>query len=95
MQNLCRMLAGMGAQIDGVGSNCLIIEGVERLHGGEFDIGPDVLEIGSFLGLGAVTRGELRIKGVRPDDLRMVLHVFKNRLGVNCWFDEDDAGGGG
>lgn len=89
VQNLCRMLAGMGAQITGVGSNCLTIEGVERLHGGVFDIGPDVIEIGSYLGLGAVTRGELRIKGVRPDDLRMVLHVFKNRLGVNCWFDED------
>ncbi|NUQ37783.1 MAG: UDP-N-acetylglucosamine 1-carboxyvinyltransferase [Caldilineales bacterium] len=95
VQNLCRMLTGMGAQIAGVGSNCLIIDGVDRLQGsdhlpgGAFDVCPDVIEIGSYLGLGAVTRGELRIKGVFPDDLRMVLHVFKNRLGVNCWFDGD------
>lgn len=89
VQNLCRMLKGMGAQIEGVGSNCLHIEGVERLHGGEFTVGPDILEIGSFLGLGAVTGGELRIKGVIAEDLRMVLHVFQNRLGVHCWFEGD------
>lgn len=89
VQNLCRMLQGMGAQIDGVGSNALHIEGVDKLHGGEFTIGPDILEIGSFLGLGAVTRGELRIPGVDPGDLRMVMHVFRERLGVNCWFEGD------
>lgn len=90
VQNLSRMLAGMGARIDGIGSNTLTIEGVERLHGGEFEIGPDLLEVGSFLGLGAVTPGELRIKNIYPDDLRMVLYVFKERLGVNCWIDGQD-----
>ncbi len=90
IQNLCRMLEGMGAQIDGLGANTLIIHGAEHLHGGEFTIGPDLLEVGSFLGLGAVTPGELRIKDVRPDELRMVLHVFRKRLGVNCWLDGSD-----
>ena len=90
VQNLCRMLVGMGAKIDGIGSNTLVIEGVEHLHGGEFEIGPDLLEIGSFLGLAAVTPGELRIKNVYPDDLRMVLYVFQKRLGVNCWLDGRD-----
>jgi UDP-N-acetylglucosamine 1-carboxyvinyltransferase len=84
------MLEGMGAQIDGLGANPLIIHGAEHLHGGEFTIGPDLLEVGSFLGLGAVTPGELRIKDVRPDELRMVLHVFRKRLGVNCWLDGSD-----
>ncbi|NOX60596.1 MAG: UDP-N-acetylglucosamine 1-carboxyvinyltransferase [Chloroflexi bacterium] len=90
VQNLCHMLQGMGARIDGVGSNTLVVEGRERLKGGVFDIGPDILEIGSFLGLGAVTPGEIRIKQVQADDLRMVLYVFRERLGVNCWLDGDD-----
>ncbi|MBX7237122.1 MAG: UDP-N-acetylglucosamine 1-carboxyvinyltransferase [Caldilineales bacterium] len=90
VQNLCQMLCGMGAQIDGIGSNCLTIQGDGHLHGGEFTIWPDLIEVGSFLGLGAVTPGELRIKGVNPSDLRMVLHVFQQRLGVNCWLEEDD-----
>jgi len=90
VQNLCRMLVGMGAKIGGVGSNTLTIEGVECLHGGEFEIGPDILEVGSFLGLAAVTPGELRIKNIYADDLRMVLYVFKERLGVNCWLDGRD-----
>ncbi len=90
IQNLCRMLEGMGARIEGVGTNTLTIQGAERLHGGEFTIGPDLLEVGSFLGLGAVTPGELRIKDVRPDELRMVMHVFRHRLGVNCWLDGTD-----
>jgi len=90
VQNLCRMLVGMGAKIGGFGSNTLTIDGVESLHGGEFEIGPDLLEVGSFLGLAAVTPGELRIKNIYPDDLRMVLYVFKERLGVNCWIDGQD-----
>ena len=92
VQNLCRMLIGMGAAIEGVGTNTLRIEGRDRLHGGEFEIGPDLLEVGSFLGLSAVTPGEIRIKDVRPDELRMVLHVFRDRLGVNCWLEETDVG---
>jgi len=90
IQNLCRMLAGMGAHIEGVGTNTLTIIGAEHLHGGEFTIGPDLLEVGSFLGLGAITPGELRIKDVMADELRMVLHVFRRRLGVNCWLDGND-----
>jgi UDP-N-acetylglucosamine 1-carboxyvinyltransferase len=90
VQNLCRMLVGMGARIGGMGSNTITIEGVERLHGGTFEIGPDLLEVGSFLGLAAVTPGELRIIDIYPDDLRMVLYVFQERLGVNCWFDGRD-----
>jgi UDP-N-acetylglucosamine 1-carboxyvinyltransferase len=90
IQNLCRMLMGMGVFIDGIGTNTLTLVGAERLHGGEFTIGPDLLEVGSFLGLGAVTPGELRIKDVRPDELHMVMHVFRRRLGVNCWLEGSD-----
>ena len=90
VQNLCRMLSGMGATVEGIGTNTLIIHGQDRLRGGEFTIGPDLLEVGSFLGLGAVTPGEIRIKDVEPDELRMVLHVFRGRLGVNCWIDGRD-----
>jgi UDP-N-acetylglucosamine 1-carboxyvinyltransferase len=90
VQNLCHMLCGMGAHIEGVGSNTLTVYGAERLRGGEFTIGPDLVEIGSFLGLGAITRGELRIRGVNPADLRMVLHVFRERLGVNCRLEGED-----
>ncbi len=92
VQNLCRMLQGMGAQVQGVGTNTLHIVGREHLHGGEFTIGPDLLEVGSFLGLGAVTPGQIRIKNVRPDELRMVLHVFRDRLGVQCWLESHDRG---
>ncbi len=90
VQNLCRMLVSMGAHIEGIGSNTLHIQGSDRLHGSECTIGPDLLEVGSFLGLGAVTPGTLRIKDVRADDLRMVLHVFRERLGVNCWLEGTD-----
>lgn len=90
VQNLCRMLVGMGAQIEGIGSNTLRIQGAKRLHGTECTIGPDLLEMGSFLGLGAITPGVLRIKSILPDELRMVFHVFKERLGVNCWLEGDE-----
>jgi len=90
IQDLCQMLIGMGVQIQGVGTNTLTITGAQHLHGGDFTIGPDLLEIGSFLGLGAVTAGQLRIKNVRPDEMRMVLHVFRKRLGVNCWLEDND-----
>ena len=79
----------MGAQIEGIGSNKLTIQGVERLGGGEFTISPDYLEVGSFLGLGAVTRGEIRIHGVVPEHMRMINLVFADRLGVNMHMDGD------
>ncbi len=90
VQNLCQMLCGMGADIEGIGSNCLTVHSDGHLHGGEFTVSPDLIEVGSFLGLGAVTPGEMRIKDVNPTDLRMVLYVFGERLGVNCWMDGRD-----
>jgi len=81
VQDLCLMLSGMGAQIDGIGSNTLTIHGVDRLSGGEFTIGPDYMEVGSYIALTAVTGGELLIKGAAPQHLRMVRLVFE-RLGV-------------
>ncbi len=83
VQDLCQMLSNLGARIAGIGSNTLTIEGVEQLGSGEYRISPDYLEVGSFLGLGAVTRGELRIHGVVPEHLRMINLVFRERLGVN------------
>jgi UDP-N-acetylglucosamine 1-carboxyvinyltransferase len=81
VQGLCRMLGAMGAHIDGVGTNRLEIEGVERLGGGTHRIQPDHTEVGSFIGLAAVTRGELLIRNAGLEHLRMIRLVFR-RLGV-------------
>jgi UDP-N-acetylglucosamine 1-carboxyvinyltransferase len=81
VQDLCRMLCQFGAQIEGIGSNTLIIHGVERLSGGEYAIGPDYMEVGSYIALAAATGGELLIKDAAPEHLRMVALVF-GRLGV-------------
>ena len=89
VQDLCHLLNSMGAHIEGIGSNVLTVHGVERLHGTEFTLGPDYVEIGSFLGLGAISRGELRIGPVRPGDLRMIRWVFEKRLNVNMYLDGD------
>jgi UDP-N-acetylglucosamine 1-carboxyvinyltransferase len=89
VEDLCLCLNRMGARIAGVGSNVLVIEGVDRLHGGEFEVSPDHIEIGSFIGLGAVTRGTLRIKGIRCEHLRMVDWIFRKRLGVRMHFESD------
>ncbi len=89
VQDLCQMLVGWGAQIEGIGSNKLIIHGVDKLGGGEFTISPDYLEVGSFMGLGAVTRGEIRIHGVVPEHMRMINLIFSDRLGVNMHMDGD------
>ncbi len=83
VQNLCHLLNSMGARITGIGSNVLTIEGVDRLHGTEFTLGPDYIEIGSFIGLGAVTRGEMRIGPVNLDDLQMIRWIFERRLNVH------------
>jgi UDP-N-acetylglucosamine 1-carboxyvinyltransferase len=72
----------MGASIDGIGSGVLVVEGVPSLHPARLEVGPDHVEIGSFIGLAAVTNGEIEIEGVRPDDLRSILLTF-NRLGVH------------
>jgi UDP-N-acetylglucosamine 1-carboxyvinyltransferase len=82
VQDVCHLLNTLGARIEGIGSNQLVIQGVERLGGGEFTISPDYLEVGSFVGLSAVTRGEIRIHGVVPEHMRMINLVFGERLGV-------------
>jgi len=81
VQDLCKLLVSMGAKIDGIGSNVLRIDGVELLGGADFSIGPDYMEIGSFIGLTAVTRGELAIEGIEPGDLRPLKVAF-GRLGI-------------
>jgi UDP-N-acetylglucosamine 1-carboxyvinyltransferase len=82
VQDLCRFLVAMGGSVRGIGSNVLEIEGVKELAGAEFSIGPDYMEIGSFIGLTAVTRGELEIEGVSADDLRPLKLAF-SRLGIS------------
>jgi UDP-N-acetylglucosamine 1-carboxyvinyltransferase len=81
VQDLANLLVQMGAHIEGIGSNILTIEGGRLLGGTEFTIGPDHIEIGSFVGLAAVTDSAITIEGVRPPDLRATLLGFE-RLGV-------------
>ncbi len=89
IQDLCNMLNLMGAKITGVGSNILQIKGVEKLHGCEFTIGPDFMEIGSYIGLAAATKGSITIKGVREKDLRP-LRISFSKLGIR-WEVEGDV----
>ena len=88
VQELCQFLNGLGASIENVGSNTLHITGVSRLHGGECTIGPDYLEVASFIGAAAVTRGQVRIRRAAPQHLEMVRLVFR-RLGVT-WEEEGE-----
>lgn len=81
VQDLARMLVAMGAEIQGIGSNTYVVTGGKPLHGTQYEIGPDHIEIGSFIGLAAVTNGQLTIDGVRGDDLRATLIGF-DRLGI-------------
>lgn len=81
VQDTARVLVAMGAHIEGIGSNTYVIEGGRPLGGAEYTIGPDHIEIGSFIGLAAVTDGDVTIEGVRPDDLRSTLLGFE-RLGI-------------
>ena len=89
VQELCQMLNSLGAKISDIGSNTLHIEGVESLHGGEFRIGPDYLEVVSFIGAAAVTRGEVRIHNAGPQYLDMVRIIFR-RLGIQWTVDGED-----
>jgi UDP-N-acetylglucosamine 1-carboxyvinyltransferase len=82
VQDLCRMLNRMGAKITGVGSNILRIRGIDRLSGTEFTIGPDYMEVGSFIGLAAVTRGELEIVDAAPQFQRMTKIAF-GKMGIS------------
>lgn len=88
VQELCVMLNLLGAKITGIGSNTLTIEGVAKLHGGEFTIGPDYLEVVSFIGAAVVTHGEVRIRKASPQYLDMIRIVLR-RLGV-VWVVEGD-----
>lgn len=81
LQQLCKMLNRMGAKISGIGSNLLIIEGVTELGGTEHTMLPDMIEIGSWIGLAAMTRSELTIKNVSWDDLGQIPTVFR-KLGI-------------
>ena len=89
LQQLCRMLNSMGAQITGVGSNLLHIEGVEKLTGCTHRILPDMIEIGSFIGLAAITKSEITIKNVCYDELGLIPSVFK-KLGIKILRKGDD-----
>ncbi len=89
VQNLCHMLNGMGAQISGIGTNCLTIQGVERLSGGEFRVEADYLEVVSYIGAAVVTGGEIRIRQADPHYLPMVALVFR-KLGITWQVEGND-----
>lgn len=89
IQDLCRMLNSMGANISGIGSNILKIKGVSKLHGTDFEIGSDYMEIGSYIGLAAATKGSIRINGIKSLDLRPLKIGFQ-KLGIS-WVDEGDS----
>ncbi len=89
VQDLCHFLNCLGARIENIGSNTLHIEGVERLNGGEYTIGPDYLEVVSYIGAAVVTGGEIRIRQAAPHHLDMVRLVF-GRLGVSWEVEGED-----
>lgn len=86
---LCKMLNSMGAKIEGVGSNLLTIEGVKELHGCRHRLLPDMIEVGSFIGLAAMTQGDITIKNVSIEHLGLIPQVFR-RLGIEIWQRGDD-----
>jgi UDP-N-acetylglucosamine 1-carboxyvinyltransferase len=106
IQDLCRFLVSLGAQIDGIGSNVVRVQGVDRLNGGTWRIGSEHIEVASFIGLAAVTGGDVTIDDVVPEDLAPILPSFA-RLGVHVELEgstlrvppnqelavEDDLGG--
>ena len=89
VQDLCNMLNLMGAKINGIGSNILTIDGVKKLGGADFSIGPDFMEIGSFIGLAAATKGSISITGVNAKDMRP-LKISFSKLGIR-WDIEGDT----
>ena len=89
LQQLCKMLVSMGAKISGIGSNLLTIEGVEVLGGCEHTILPDMIEIGSWIGLAAMTRGEITIKNVSWENLGIIPNTFR-KLGITLERRGDD-----
>jgi UDP-N-acetylglucosamine 1-carboxyvinyltransferase len=89
VQELCQFLNGLGARIEEIGSNTLHIQGVSRLHGGEYTLGPDYLEVMSFVGAAAVTHGKIRVKNAGVQNLKMIAHIFE-RMGVQWNVEGDD-----
>ena len=89
VQDLARLLAKMGAQVEGIGSNVMVVHGAESLGGAEHAICADHIEVGSFMALAAATGGKLRIRDVEPTDLTMVRRQFK-RLGLRSEIAGDD-----
>jgi len=89
VQDLCHFLNALGAKISHVGSNMLRITGVDQLHGGEYTVGPDYMEVVSFVGAAAVTGGEIHINQAGPQYLDMIELVF-NRLGIHWEVDGED-----
>jgi UDP-N-acetylglucosamine 1-carboxyvinyltransferase len=88
VQDLCRFLVSIGARIEGIESNVLRIEGVERLGGGAWTIGPDHIEVGSFIGMAAITGGDVTVEGARAKDLVSIVPAFA-KLGVRVEVGED------
>ena len=88
VQDVCRCLNAMGANIAGIGTHDLTIEGVQALHGASFDIGPDYMEVGSLIGLAAATGSGIRLIGANPKDHRMT-RIMYGRLGIT-WKDDGD-----
>ena len=86
---LCKMLNNMGARISGVGSNLLTIRGVRELHGCEHRLLPDMIEVGSFIGMAAMTQSDLTIKNAQVQHLGLIPQVFR-RLGIEVWQRGDD-----
>ncbi len=89
IQQLCSMLNRMGAKISGIGSNLLTIEGVKKLKGTEHTLLPDMIEVGSFIGMAAMTQSELTIRGAGIEQLGLIPDVFR-RLGIDMVFQGDD-----
>ncbi len=89
VQELCHFLNTLGARIENIGSNTIRVNGVKRLHGGEFTIGPDYLEVVSYIGASAITQGSLRIRKAGVEYLDMISIVFK-KLGVTWNTDGED-----
>ena len=90
VQDLCQMLNAMGAQITGIGTDTLVVEGVERLGGADFTINSDHIEVGSYIALAAATGGELLIRNAVPQHLRMIRNGFR-RLGVEIEIRGEDV----
>ena len=90
IQDLCRFLVSLGADIRGIGSNVLHIGGVDQLGGGDFRIGPDHIEVASFVGLAAATGGDVVVEDVEPDDLISIVPAFR-KLGIEMEVTDSTA----